>query len=66
MMPTIRNVEKKTGVPTATVSRILGDSYPILPETRYRVWRAIEKFNNPPEPVARTSCQSMLIEGQIE
>ncbi len=43
--PTIREVAQRAGVSTATVSRILGGSYPDAPATRDRVMRAVQELD---------------------
>ncbi len=53
-MPTIRDVAKMAGVSTATVSHILNNSRPVLPKTRQRVLRAIERLNYRPSAIARS------------
>jgi LacI family transcriptional regulator len=42
---TIRDVAKAAGVSIATVSRILGGTYPSAPATRTRVMRAVRELN---------------------
>src|SRR5918998_5847353 len=42
---TIRDVAKAAGVSIATVSRILGGTYPSAPATRTRVMRAVRDLN---------------------
>src|SRR6185369_8335350 len=50
----IRQVARKAGVSTATVSRIINDSTPVSPKTAERVWRAIRELNYHPNTNART------------
>lgn len=58
-MPTIRDVAKKAGVSTATVSHVLNDSRPVLPQTRRRVLRAIARLNYRPSAIARSLSTSV-------
>lgn len=53
-MPTIRDVAKLAGVSTATVSHVLNNSRPVLPETRRQVLTAIERLNYRPSAIARS------------
>lgn len=52
-MPTIRDVAKLANVSTATVSHVLTNARPVLPETRQRVLQAIERLNYRPSAIAR-------------
>ncbi len=50
----IKQVARKAGVSTATVSRIINDSTPVSPKTATRVWQAIRELNYYPNIHART------------
>jgi len=54
MSATIKQVAEKAGVSKATVSRVLNDSKPVLPETKERVLRAIEEMDFQPNSTARS------------
>lgn len=54
MNVTIAEVAKKAGVSKATVSRVLNNSKPVLPETRRRVIDAISELDFTPNPLARS------------
>jgi DNA-binding LacI/PurR family transcriptional regulator len=49
----IKQVARKAGVSTATVSRIINDSAPARPRTADRVWQAIRALNYYPNTHAR-------------
>jgi DNA-binding LacI/PurR family transcriptional regulator len=50
---TIREVARRAGVSTATVSYVLNDSRPVRPETRQRVLKAAEELGYRPSVIAR-------------
>lgn len=50
---TMREVSRRAGVSTATVSRVLNNSRLVHPATRERVWRVIRKLQYHPSPTAR-------------
>ena len=54
MEPTIRDVARRAGVSTATVSRVISGADPITPQTRARVVAAIEILGYRPSAVARS------------
>jgi DNA-binding LacI/PurR family transcriptional regulator len=49
----IKEVARKAGVSTATVSRIINDSTPVSPDTAARVWKVINALNYYPNTHAR-------------
>ena len=52
---TISDVATEAGVSVATVSRVLNKAdYPVRPETRERVLKAIEKLDFRPNELARS------------
>lgn len=51
---TIHDVAKLAGVSIATVSRVINNNYPVDPETRERVDRAIRDIGYYPDAAART------------
>jgi len=53
-MPSIKDVAKKAGVSTATVSRVLANNAPVRTETRERVMQAIEELDYRPNLIARS------------
>jgi LacI family transcriptional regulator len=54
MEPTIRDVARRAGVSTATVSRVISGADPATPQTRARVMAAIEMLGYRPSAVARS------------
>jgi DNA-binding LacI/PurR family transcriptional regulator len=50
---TIRDVARRAGVSTATVSYVLNDSRPVSAKTRERVLRAVEELGYRPSVIAR-------------
>ena len=52
-MPTIRDVAREAGVGVGTVSRVLGGSLQVAPQTRARVEAAIQRLGYRPSPAAR-------------
>jgi LacI family transcriptional regulator, galactose operon repressor len=54
MEPTIRDVARRAGVSTATVSRVISGADPATPQTRARVLAAIEILGYRPSAVARS------------
>lgn len=52
--PTIADVARRAGVSIATVSRVLNDSSPVIPETAKRVHAAVTALNYFPHAAART------------
>lgn len=53
-MPTIRDVAKKAGVSTATVSRVLSQPHLVLPATREAVLRAVDELGFTPNSAAKS------------
>lgn len=53
MAVTIKDVAKKAGTSTATVSKVMSGSYAISPETEARVKKAMEELNYKPNVRAR-------------
>jgi LacI family transcriptional regulator len=51
---TIRDVARKAGVSTSTVSRVLNDTCPVDERKRVRVLAAVEELGYSPDPAART------------
>lgn len=51
---TIKEVAKKAGVSTATVSRVLNNNYPVSDEARERVYTVIKELNYSPNAIARS------------
>lgn len=51
---TIEDVANEAGVSISTVSRVLNNNYPVSPETRDKVNKAIKKLNFNPNIVARS------------
>ncbi len=65
-MATIKDVADRAGVSTATVSRVLNQSGPVMPRTRARVLKAIEELNYVPDALARgTATQRSHTIGMI-
>lgn len=58
-MPTIRDVAKRAGVSTATVSHVLNQSRPVTPQTRQHVLDAIAQLNYRPSAIARSLTTSV-------
>ena len=58
MTATIKDVAKKTGVSTATVSRALNNEYGVKPETREKVLAVARDFGYTPNAVARGLVKS--------
>ncbi len=58
-MPTIRDVAKRAGVSTATVSHVLNQSRPVTPQTRQQVLAAIAQLNYRPSAIARSLTTSV-------
>ncbi len=54
MPPRIKDVARRAGVSSATVSRVLSNSPHVSPETRERVLKAIEELGYRPSRVARS------------
>lgn len=52
-MVTIKDVAKRAGVSTATVSHVINQTRAVLPETRDQVMEAVEALNYRPNAVAR-------------
>ena len=55
--PTIDDVAKLAGVSSATVSRVINNSAPVIPETLQKVQAAIETLNYRPSAAARILAQ---------
>jgi len=53
-MPTIKDVARKAGVSTATVSRVINETRFVSEELRARVYRAMEELNYRPNAIARS------------
>src|SRR5690606_33967210 len=56
---TIRDVAVRAGVSVATVSRVLGGDYPVLPATRNKVMRAVRELDYVPNAHARALSASL-------
>lgn len=54
MAITIKEVAREAGVSIATVSRVLNNNYPVKPETRIKIEKAIEKLKYTPNEMARS------------
>src|SRR5580692_11904444 len=52
-MPTIKDVAKRAGVSTATVSAVVNDSAYVSPALRARVLEAVREFGYAPSQIAR-------------
>jgi LacI family transcriptional regulator len=57
-MATMADVARSAGVSVATVSHVLNDTRPVLPDTRQAVLTAIEELNYTPNTLARSLVQS--------
>lgn len=53
-IPTISDVARRAGVSIATVSRVINEKTPVVPEKKQRVRRAIEELQFVPRTAART------------
>ncbi len=62
-MTSIKDVARRAGVSSATVSRVLADKPHVRSELRERVWQAVEELGYQPSRVARSlrSQQSQII-----
>ena len=56
---TIKDVAVRAGVSVATVSRVLGGDYPVLPATRNKVMRAVRELDYVPNAHARALSASL-------
>jgi LacI family transcriptional regulator len=54
MSPTLEEVAQLAGVSRSTVSRVINDHPSVRPETRERVWQAIQQSGYQPHRVARS------------
>lgn len=62
-MVSIKDVARRAGVSSATVSRVLADKPHVRPELRRRVWEAVDELGYQPNRVARSlrAQQSKII-----
>lgn len=62
-MATMADVARSAGVSVATVSHVLNDTRPVLPDTRQAVLTAIEELNYTPNTLARSlvTCRTRSI-----
>ncbi|MBC7099690.1 LacI family DNA-binding transcriptional regulator [Candidatus Bipolaricaulota bacterium] len=54
MKPTLEEVARLAGVSRSTVSRVINEHPSVSPETRQRVWKAIQQIGYRPHSVARS------------
>ncbi|MBC7088012.1 MAG: LacI family DNA-binding transcriptional regulator [Tissierellales bacterium] len=54
MIITIHDVAKKAGVSIATVSRVINNNYPVKPETKEKIYKAINELGYVPNETARS------------
>ena len=65
-MSNIREVAKRAGVSTATVSRVLSRPDVVSPDTRIRVLKAVERLGYAPNSVAKNLIDTILRSAYIE
>ena len=62
----IKEIARRAGVSSATISRVLNNSGYVKEETRQKVLRAVEEYNYVPSAIARSlSIQDSLSVGTI-
>ena len=62
----IKEIARRAGVSSATISRVLNNSGYVKEETRQKVLKAVEEYNYVPSAIARSlSIQDSLSVGTI-